>query len=152
MRWKRPPNNPEQKKENMKSLLEAISPTARALLSSPDDSNIQQLRKLQLFSRVVNLIALERQRQENLFHGGAHHFSVASASVNHDRKLRVITEEIGEVAKEIDLLEAITKGQRESADSFSNRLKARREKLRKELVQVAAVAVAWLESLEEPQP
>ena len=49
----------------------------------------------------------------------------------------MLTEEIGEVAEAIDLLEQV--------DS-----RARREHLITEIVQVAAVAVAWLESL-EPQ-
>ena len=51
------------------------------------------------------------------------------------RKFRILAEEIGEVANALDRLEMI--------NCMTNQ-----KHLREELVQVAAVAVAWLEALE----
>ena len=80
-------------------------------------------------------INAERERQEKLFRTGKILFNVASTTPDVKRKLRVLVEEVGEVAQAIDLLES---GHRQT----------RLKHLREELVQVAAVCVAWLESLE----
>lgn len=90
---------------------------------------------LEVFAR----IAAERIRQRELFHAGKLTFDCASPVTDNDRKLRVLTEELGEVAQAIDQLERCG---RRAASVFA------REDLQTELVQVAAVAVAWLESLE----
>lgn len=58
-----------------------------------------------------------------------------AARVSHEKKLAVLTEEVGEVARAIQ-------------DLWADRTEAKRAHLREELVQVAAVAVAWLESME----
>lgn len=92
---------------------------------------------------VFALIAQERIRQRELFHQGKITFDVASPIPDANRKLRVLTEEIGAVAQELEKLEA-------ARDRRA--LKFITEDLREELVQVAAVAVAWLESLEEVSP
>lgn len=84
-------------------------------------------------------IAAERQRQRQLFYEGRISFDCASPLPDPNRKLRVLTEEIGEVAQELDRLEAC-RGPR--AEKFV------REDLETELIQVAAVAVAWLEALQ----
>jgi hypothetical protein len=88
---------------------------------------------------VFALIAQERVRQRELFHQGKITFDCASVIPDPNRKLRVLVEEVGEVAQELDRLEA-AKDKR--AVQFIT------EDLRTELVQVAAVAVAWLESFE----
>jgi len=80
----------------------------------------------------------ERVRQRALFLMGGIHFDCASPKVNNRRKYRVLFEEAGEVAKALDLVER--------QDTPWNR-----HQLRAELVQVAAVAVAWLESLTQSQ-
>lgn len=80
-------------------------------------------------------IHAERERQEKLFRDGINTFNVASPTPDVKRKLRVLTEEVGEVAKAIDKLERI--------NCMTNH-----RNLREELVQVAAVCVAWLESME----
>ncbi len=85
------------------------------------------------------LVSDERLRQQRLFAEGKIYFSVASPVPNADRKLRVLVEEIGEVAEAIDRLEG--------KHTFKV-LQRRVVHLRTELVQVAAVCVAWLESLE----
>lgn len=84
-------------------------------------------------------IATERDRQRRLFHTGKITFDCASTLPDPNRKLRVLTEEIGEVAQELDRLEALR-------DRRGERFVL--EDLETELVQVAAVAVAWLESLQ----
>ena len=90
---------------------------------------------LTVFARIAN----ERSRQRELFHAGKITFDCASPLPDANRKLRVLVEEVGEVAQEMDRLENLRDGR---AACFA------REDLQEELVQVAAVAVAWLESLE----
>lgn len=68
----------------------------------------------------------ERARQERLFPRR----TCASRRVGKLRKLRVLMEEVGEVAEALDPKDANTK-----------------RDLRAELTQVAAVAIAWLEAL-----
>ena len=80
-------------------------------------------------------IAAERVRQQELFRAGKFTFTCASTTADDNRKLRVLTEEVGKVAEAIDALENKNDWKR-----FDH--------LREELVQVAAVAVAWLEAME----
>jgi len=91
--------------------------------------------------RVIGLIAAERARQEELVRTGKLPFSCAEpmleAGGDHAVKLAILTEEIGEVAREV-----YERSVFESPDDDPD------AKLRTELVQVAAVAVAWLEALE----
>lgn len=76
----------------------------------------------------------ERERQEQLLKAGKFLFTCSSPVVDPQRKLRVLVEEIGEVA------EAIEKVEMEKLDA--------KNFLISELIQSAAVCVAWLESLE----
>ena len=87
---------------------------------------------------VLALIHAERDRQEMFLKTGKFTFTCASAVADSRRKLRVLVEEVGEVAEAIDILE-LTKAGRKAAIKH----------LRDELTQVAAVAVAWLESMED---
>ena len=89
-----------------------------------------------LFMEVMARVAQERVRQNQLFAEGKIPFNCASRIADRNRKLRVLVEEVGEVAEAIDQCELNPEALR------------RREHLRDELVQVAAVAVAWLESME----
>ena len=82
-------------------------------------------------------ISEERTRQRELFAQRIHLFRTDSPVVDWKRKLRVLTEEVGEVAEAIDRLERSPK---------SSLLK---KHFVTELIQVAAVLVAWLESLAE---
>lgn len=84
---------------------------------------------------VFAAIAKERSRQRELFRTGEISFDVSSTVPDANRKLRVLVEEVGEVAEAIDLIE-----------SHAGHAATRRAHLREELVQVAAVA--WLEALE----
>jgi hypothetical protein len=94
------------------------------------------------FMDVMARVTKERIRQQELFLAGKLSFTCASHTADDNRKLRVLVEEVGEVAEAIDLLEAAES----RGDGAASAL--RREELHAELVQVATVAVAWLESLE----
>lgn len=71
----------------------------------------------------------ERRRQDKLKADGKFAWTCADKTIHNDVKLKVLAEEFGEVARA--LCESDT------------------DNLRTELVQVAAVAVAWLEALGE---
>lgn len=83
-------------------------------------------------SRIIySLISAERTRQKEKW-GGAHSWGYgdcSSASVADTTKLAVLVEEVGEVGR------ALLEGDRQA--------------MFEELVQVAAVSVAWLEGLLE---
>ena len=85
---------------------------------------------------ILSRIAEERIRQRKLFAAREHSFRVDSPIVDWTRKLRMLVKEVGGVAAAIDRLEK------------SPRSKDFKRHFIQELVQVAAVAVAWLESFE----
>lgn len=89
---------------------------------------------------VVEAIYRERLRQEELKRSGKFKYTCAGHELTHAEKLAVLAEEFGEVAREVTE-EVITRttGRTDSVD--------RRAKIRAELIQVAAVAAAWAESL-----
>jgi hypothetical protein len=78
----------------------------------------------------------ERVRQEQAFLDGKHPYRLAAPDTDDCFRCAVLMEEVGEVAHEVNELEA----------HFTLE---RIEKLKKELIQVAAVAVAWLRGLEK---
>lgn len=82
--------------------------------------------------RTLDSILHERARQEQLRREGKFPFTCADPEIADVLKLPVLGEEFGEVAK------AMNEG---DADA-----------LREELIQVAAVAVAWIESLDPLTP
>ncbi len=84
-------------------------------------------------NRILELLKLERQRQNSLLAQGKIDFNCACPDIADGHKLAVLTEEVGEVAKAI----------LEQNDEIEQ------QDIRTELIQVAAVAVAWLESLED---
>lgn len=79
---------------------------------------------------VLQSLRTERHRQELLVYRGKLPFSAANPSIVSAPKLAVLVEEVGEVAKELQ-------GPSIEAD-----------RLYAELIQVAAVAVAWAESIQ----
>lgn len=101
-----------------------------------------------LNEEVLTRIWLERLRQRDLFRRGKLSCPVESTTTDENRKLRVLVEEVGEVAQELDALEMITRARTESREKFEARLNKRRRHLQLELTQLAAVTVAWLESFE----
>lgn len=101
-----------------------------------------------IMRRVLDLVAAERARQRAMLASGKIHFDCAAPETCLDRSLRVLTEELGEVAKGIDELD------QEMRKAGTPRFSAQRftsvaRDLRTELIQVAAVACAMAESLTE---
>lgn len=86
-----------------------------------------------LTTDVLALVHAERERQEELQRTGAFAFTCAASDIYDNSKLAVLVEEVGEVARV--LCEAVNNDELDEV------------KLREELVQVAAVAVSWVESL-----
>lgn len=82
-------------------------------------------------------ILAERARQEELKQQGKFPFSCADAGINDFERYSVLGEECGEVGKELN--EGIK----------TNCRRVDRRKLRAELIQVAAVAVAWIEHIDK---
>lgn len=80
----------------------------------------------------------ERRRQDELLRAGKIFFNCASPIADNRRKFRVLLEEIGEVAEAIDKIECASRHERANAEHH----------LKKELTQVLAVIIAWLESLQ----
>lgn len=77
-------------------------------------------------------VAEERERQEKLVAAGKFSFTCASPLATDHDKLPILGEEFGEVCKEL-----------------CDHRPGYRRRLRTELIQVAAVATAWAESLRE---
>ena len=94
---------------------------------------------------VLDLVAAERARQNALIQEGRIPFDCADPSLDPSTKFPVLVEEVGEVAKELqELAAAIAKPISEAQlDECEDAL----ARLRTELIQVAAVAVAIAESL-----
>ena len=80
-------------------------------------------------------IAFERARQERLKAEGKFEFSCADDGINDYERFSILAEEFGEVGHELN--EGIPRDQ------------ANKEKLRDELIQVAAVCVAWVEHIDK---
>lgn len=83
-------------------------------------------------------IADERFRQEVLRSQGRFPYTCASKDLGDLEKFVILSEEVGELARAVVEVEKLA-NDTHHADA--------RDAMRKELVQIAAVAVAWLESL-----
>ena len=84
--------------------------------------------------RIVEDLMVERGRQEALLAEGRFAFTCADEDIYDHTKLAVLVEEVGEVSRVL-------------CDSFNND-ELDLYSLRRELVQVAAVAVAWIEAVD----
>jgi hypothetical protein len=133
--------NKESRDENLKKFLEEKRVTNPA----------------ELFVRIGILqdVSHERERQEFLRKSGKFTFTCASTdpSVTHEEKLAVLAEEFGEVSKEVvEHIIAVRKHARmsvpEAIPDYKETIYC--DKIRKELIQVAAVCVAWIEALDSP--
>ncbi len=99
---------------------------------------------------VLDEVLAERLRQEQLRAAGKFLWTCADPTKPNSEKLAVLSEEFGEVAREVtELVIARDKfDARGSAVEVFNTLHGKAmANLRKELIQVAAVAVAWAEAL-----
>lgn len=97
--------------------------------------------------RVFHRILVERQRQETLRDQGRFRFTCADeAGLTPSQKFVVLGEEMGEVARVLLNLHEL------ATDFCIGAIRPPRlilnTKLRKELIEVAAVTCAWLESME----
>lgn len=91
---------------------------------------------------VLEEVYRERNRQQELKAKGKFKWTCDSPSQSDARKLTVLAEEFGEVSREVcDSMIADDKGEPGGMHLV---------RLRKELIQVAAVAVAWAEALPLP--
>jgi hypothetical protein len=100
----------------------------------------------------LNDVGFERVRQEDLRRSGKFLWTcaVSGALVSLDRKMSVLSEEVGEVAKEVvDIGIARDKYDKEKMAFPRHRESALLLRIRKELVQVAAVCVAWIEAIDQ---
>jgi hypothetical protein len=86
----------------------------------------------------------ERRCEEKRAEGFDWH-SCASSRLTDGERLAVLVEEVGEVARE--LCEA-----RAAGDLAADEMRAHFARLREELVQVAAVTVAWIEGIDAVYP
>jgi NTP pyrophosphatase (non-canonical NTP hydrolase) len=90
-------------------------------------------------SYVLDYVNAERKRQEQLKLEGRFTHTCADNELTPSEKVAVLAEEFGEVAHEV-------------TESIGNHAELDRAALRKELIQVAAVAVAWVECLDREDP
>lgn len=86
-------------------------------------------------SIIYHLIETERLRQEFLKQDGRFQFTCADVEMANGDRLAVLMEEVGETAQAVLELSLISHDRHDTT-------------LRKEIVQVAAVCVAWLEGLD----
>lgn len=101
-------------------------------------------------------IAVERARQEKLREAGKFRASCATVGLNEmtdPDKLAVLGEELGEALEHvftaIDLSKVFGRVARAVTEGIAGNVEYGRTELRKELVEVAAVAVAWIESIDQ---
>ena len=88
--------------------------------------------------RALMLVETERQHQDVMKAGGRFEFTCADDGLSDAEKCAILMEEVGEVAQEV-----LTQEHRRLArDTWGTP-----EALCHELIQVAAVAVAWVEAL-----
>lgn len=89
-------------------------------------------------AEVLAEVAEERARQEEMKAQGRFQYTCADEGMNNFERFAVLGEEVGEVAREALTLPGIR---------LARDTEGTVQALRKELIQVAAVAVAWAEGL-----
>lgn len=86
-------------------------------------------------TEVLTSIAIERERQNRLVCEGKFNWTCATSRALPAEKLAVLAEEFGEVARHI-------------CEQVIDNARYNPRELKKELIQVAAVCVAWCEALD----
>ena len=107
--------------------------------------------------KVLELVVKERDRQDALRRSGKIPWTANNVDISDVKKLAVLAEEFGEVSRAVceamavrDLVKEApsTRPRQEDTDLLPHmKLDQLEEDLRNELVQVAAVCVAWLEGM-----
>lgn len=100
---------------------------------------------------VLTEVLQERKRQEELLAQGKFAYTCASSKISNSSKLPVLGEEFGEVCKEVTEMISLVSNAGCGSVDLSHSFEYRKQNLRKELIQVAAVAVAWAESIEKDE-
>lgn len=118
------------KSEAFQSKAQSLKPK----VANGETPRTEFVRRYALRTTILQRLWLERLRQRQLLREGKILFDCASPIADDNRKLRALVEEVGEVAQELDRCEAMPTNARND--------------LRNELVQTAAVCIAWLEALE----
>lgn len=96
---------------------------------------------MRLFDVIANDIDEERGRQEELRERGKFRWTNAAPEMPIGDKIAVLGEEFGEVCKAVLNVQGLSTDGPEHSD------------LRKELVQLAAVTIAWIEAIDfQPAP
>lgn len=101
---------------------------------------------------ILTLVNAERRRQDVLVKQGKFSWNCAAPNIPWSEKLAVLMEEVGEAANEV--VEWIISRDKYAADPQLLRMPPHREayfrnRLRTELIQIAAVCVAFAESLND---
>lgn len=96
-------------------------------------------------AQIFNDIQGERERQTKLKNEGKFAHTCADTDIENMERLPILAEEFGEVSKEV-MEEIINTRWRYNWDD--DQKAANRKRLRKELLEVAACAVAWIEALD----
>ncbi len=118
-------------------MLQDFQRVVQGLVPTPEKNpNVISLNGSNPTIRVVLNVIGERHNQEFLKNRGKFKYTCADAEMSHAECLTVLAEEVGEVAHEVN--ECIG---RTSGPDLA--------RLRAELVQVAAVAVAWIEKVDK---
>ena len=96
-----------------------------------------------MITEIFTEISFERVRQEGLRASGKFLYTCASpdfAAFSHFARAAVLGEECGEVCRAVLDVEQIAEGRNKPSEA--------KKRLRKELIEVAAVAVAYIEALD----
>ena len=114
----------------------------RALLAWQDRQRERREREPSMADRIsrtqyaLDAVLVERERQETLKAEGRFRYTCADVEMSDGERMCVLVEEVGEAAR------AVLEQRRLANDSHGKDLRA-------ELVQVAAVAVAWIEAIDK---
>jgi NTP pyrophosphatase (non-canonical NTP hydrolase) len=88
--------------------------------------------------KALQLIERERERQVTLKNQGRFRYTCADAELSDAEKLTILVEEVGEVARQV-----LCQPYRPLVMNDEGS----REELKKEVIQIAAIAVNWIRSL-----
>jgi hypothetical protein len=96
---------------------------------------------------IITLIHQERDQQVKQFVEGQIPFECSSRVADPKRKLRELIQQSGQVALALYQIETLNTSPKQ--DAWRKGMQIRKNELNTELIQVAALCVGWLESLEE---
>lgn len=108
-------------------------------------------------AEIFHEIHEERMRQESLAEKGRFKFTAANPGLTHAERLPILTEEIGEIARQVlqqpdsGMMPVTHAGNYDwhtAGDAEPDPEAGTPQGLRKELLQCAAISVAWIEALD----